>query len=148
MLVAGLPVIASRRGVKAGHGQEVFKEMLGQIAPAHFLVNGKPCSRSRGYSHNEQGWRYNESSQMMSKILVLAASVAVAFGSLATTTGADARHARHVRHHASRGFHGYYGYAPRYPRRFYQSPMYAPNVPPSRSYNNPGIPDFQLGSRG
>jgi hypothetical protein len=142
----------------------VFKEMLGQIAPAQFLVtslieqpidvrNGntaKPGSRSRGYSHNEQGWRYNEGSQMMSKILVLAASVAVAFVSVATTTGADARHARHTRHHASRGFHAYYGYAPRYhaPRRFYQSPMYAPNAPPPRSYNNPGIPDFQLGSRG
>jgi hypothetical protein len=83
----------------------------------------------------------------MSKILILAASAAVALGSVATTSGADARH---VRHHASRGFHGYYGYAPRYyaPRRFYQSPMYAPNVPPSRYYNNPGIPDFQLGSRG
>jgi hypothetical protein len=24
--------------MKAGHGQEVFKEMLGQIAPAQFLV--------------------------------------------------------------------------------------------------------------
>jgi len=83
----------------------------------------------------------------MSKILVLAASVAVVLGAVAATSGADARHARHIRHHASRG---YYGYAPRYhtPRRFYHSPMYAPNAPPPRSYNNPGIPDFQLGSRG
>ena len=80
----------------------------------------------------------------MSKILVLAASAAVALGSIAATTSADARR---VRHHASRGFHGYYGYALRYhaPRRFYRSPMYAPNAPPPRSYNNPGIPDFQLG---
>jgi len=33
-------LIAGRvhRGVKAGHGQEVLKEMLGQIAPAQFLV--------------------------------------------------------------------------------------------------------------
>jgi hypothetical protein len=30
----------------------------------------------------------------------------------------------------------------------YQSPMYAPDAPSPRSYNNPGIPDFQLGSRG
>jgi hypothetical protein len=81
----------------------------------------------------------------VSRILVLAVSTVVAFGS--TTSGADARH---LRHHVLRGFHGYYGYALRYqtPRRFYQSPMYAPNAPPPRSYNNPGIPDFQLGSRG
>jgi hypothetical protein len=83
----------------------------------------------------------------MNKFLVLAASAAVALGSVAITSDADARH---VRHHASRGFHKYYGYAPGHfaPRRFYQSPMYAPNVRPPRSYNNPGIPDFQLGSRG
>jgi hypothetical protein len=96
----------------------------------------------------------------MSKVLVLAASVVVALGSVATTSHADARQ---VKGHASRGFHGhygyalkrhargfhrYYGYAARYPRRFYHSPMYAPNVPPPRHYNNPGIPDFQLGSRG
>ena len=83
----------------------------------------------------------------MSKALVLAASAAVTLGSVAITSGADARYVRHVRHHVSRGS---YGYAPGYhaPRRFYQSPMYAPNVPPSRHYNNPGIPDFQLGSRG
>jgi hypothetical protein len=96
----------------------------------------------------------------MSKILVLAASVVVALGSVAITSDADARQ---VKDHASRGLHGhyghalkrhalgfhrYYGYAARYPRRFYHSPMYAPNVPPPRHYNNPGIPDFQLGSRG
>jgi len=97
----------------------------------------------------------------MSKIMVLAASVAVALGSVAITSGADARHVKHhasrdfhrhygyaLKRHASRGFHRYYGYAARHPRRFYQSPMYAPNVPPPRNYNNPGIPDFQLGSRG
>jgi len=110
----------------------------------------KPGSRPRGYFHNEQGWRYNKCRQMMGKILVLAAGVAVALGAVATISGADARHARHIRHHASRGFYGHYGYVPRYhaPRRFFHSPMYAPNAPPPRSYNNPGIPDFQLGSRG
>jgi hypothetical protein len=87
---------------------------------------------------------------MKSKILVLAASAAVVLGAVAATSVADARqarHFRHLRHHDSRG---YYGYSPRYlaPRRFYRSPMYAPNAPPPRSYNNPGIPDFQLGSRG
>ena len=35
-----------------------------------------------------------------------------------------------------------------FPTPVYQSPMYAPDAAPSRSYNNPGIPDFQLGSRG
>ena len=35
-----------------------------------------------------------------------------------------------------------------FPTPVYQSPMYAPDAPSPRSYNNPGIPDFQLGSRG
>ncbi len=35
-----------------------------------------------------------------------------------------------------------------FPTPVYQSPMYAPDAAPSRYYNNPGIPDFQLGSRG
>src|SRR5260370_19158820 len=52
--------------------------------------------------------RYNQRSQMMSKILVLAASVAVALGSVAITSGVDARH---VKHHASRESHGNYAYA-------------------------------------
>jgi hypothetical protein len=97
----------------------------------------------------------------MSKILVLAASLAVVLGSVAITSGADARHVKQyvsrgfhghsgyaLKRHASRQFHRYYGYTARYPRRFYQSPPYAPNMPPPRNYNNPGVPDFQLGSRG
>jgi hypothetical protein len=35
-----------------------------------------------------------------------------------------------------------------FPTPVYQSPVYAPDSPAPRSYNNPGIPDFQLGSRG
>jgi len=35
-----------------------------------------------------------------------------------------------------------------FPTPVYQSPMYAPDAPAPRDYNNPGIPDFQLGSRG
>jgi hypothetical protein len=35
-----------------------------------------------------------------------------------------------------------------FPTPVYQSPMYAPDAAPTRTYNNPGIPDFQLGSRG
>ena len=30
----------------------------------------------------------------------------------------------------------------------YADPMFAPNGPPPCSYDNPGLPDFQLGSRG
>jgi hypothetical protein len=114
------------------------------------LGHGETASRLPGYFRNEPGWRYNDGIQMVSKILVLTATAAVALGSVVATSGADARHARHIRHHASRAFHRYYGYAPRYHdlRRFYHSPMYAPNAPAPRFYNNPGVPDFQLGSRG
>jgi hypothetical protein len=78
----------------------------------------------------------------MSKALILAASAAVALGLIAITSDADARHAR--------GFHRYYGYAPgcRILRRFYESPVYAPDSPPPCFYDNPGIPDFHLGTRG
>jgi hypothetical protein len=87
----------------------------------------------------------------MSKILVVAAAVAVALGSFVASSDADARYVR-----APRNFYGYdgylpgyYGYVPYYgPRRFYESPMYAPDAPAPRNYNNPGIPDFQDGSRG
>jgi len=91
----------------------------------------------------------------MSKILVVAATAAVALGSVAATSDADARYVRAPRafygyYGYAPGYYGYYGYAPGYygPRRFYESPTYAPDAPPSRSYDNPGIPDFQDGSRG
>jgi hypothetical protein len=77
----------------------------------------------------------------MSKALVLAVSVAVALGSFAAASDADARHVR--------GFYRYYGHARVcVPRKFYEDPMFAPNSPPPCSYDNPGLPDFQLGSRG
>jgi hypothetical protein len=85
----------------------------------------------------------------MSRILVLTASAAVALTSVAAASDADARHVG-----APRGYYGYapgyYGYAPEYytPRSFRESPTYAPDAPATRSYNNPGIPDFQNGSRG
>jgi amino acid transporter len=80
----------------------------------------------------------------MSKILVVAATAAVALGSVVATSDANARHLR---------AHGYYGYAPGYygyaaPRGFRESPTYAPDAPATRSYNNPGVPDVQNGSRG
>jgi hypothetical protein len=81
----------------------------------------------------------------MSKILILATSAAVTLGAVAVTSNAEARHMR-----ASFGYYGYYGYAPGYfaPRGFRENPMYAPDAPVPRSYDNPGIPDFQDGSRG
>jgi hypothetical protein len=75
----------------------------------------------------------------MCKNLVLAASAAVALGSF-VAADADARYLR--------GFHRYHGHAVCIPRRSYQDPMFAPNAPPPCSYDNPGLPDFQLGSRG
>jgi hypothetical protein len=90
----------------------------------------------------------------MSKLLLDAAAAAVALGSVVATSDADARAPHH-------GYvQGYYYvpgynyvpgyYAPGYngPRRFYESPMFAPDAPAPRNYNNPGIPDFQDGSRG
>jgi hypothetical protein len=77
----------------------------------------------------------------MSKTLVLAASAAITLGSLVTASDADARHVR--------GFYRYYGHARVcIPRRSYENPMFAPDAPPPCSYDNPGLPDFQLGTRG
>src|SRR5260370_40054406 len=77
----------------------------------------------------------------MSKTLVLATSAAVALGSFVAASDADARHVR--------GFYRDYGHARAcIPRRSYADPMFAPNGPPPCSYANPGLPDFQLGSRG
>jgi hypothetical protein len=86
--------------------------------------------------------RCTEGSQIMTKFLIVAAAAAVALGSVVTTSEANARYVR-----APRAFHGYYGYVPGYygPRRFYESPTYAPDAPAPGTYNNPGIPDFQLG---
>jgi len=78
----------------------------------------------------------------MSKTLILATSAAVVLGSIATTSDADARHGR--------GFYRYYGYAPgcHILRRYYESPVYAPDAQPPCFYDNPGIPDFHLVTRG
>jgi len=77
----------------------------------------------------------------VSKTLVLALSAAVVLGSFAAASGADARHMRE--------FYRYYGHARVcIPRRSYENPMFAPDAPPACSYDNPGLPDFQLGTRG
>jgi hypothetical protein len=77
----------------------------------------------------------------MSKTIVLAAGAAIVLGSFAAASDADARHFR--------GFHRHYGHARVcIPRRSFENPMYAPNAPPACSYDNPGLPDFHLGTRG
>ncbi len=90
----------------------------------------------------------------MKRILAFVASAAVVL----VATSANAWHVRHYPRgvygygyygyepqyfYAPRYHYGYYGYAP----RFYESPMYAPDAPAARNFNNPGIPDFQLGAR-
>jgi hypothetical protein len=86
----------------------------------------------------------------MSKLLVAAAVAAVALGSVVATSDANARAPHHGYVQGYYYVPGYYGYVPGYygPRRFYESPMFAPDAPAPRNYNNPGIPDFQDGSRG
>ena len=70
------------------------------------------------------------------------ASTAIALGSLATAVEANA----HGRYYGQYGYYdyGYYDVMP----RFRESPTYAPDRRPPRSYNNPGRRDFHLGSRG
>jgi hypothetical protein len=68
-------------------------------------------------------------------------SVIIAAGTLVTATAAGAQ----IR---------YFGPERAYPLPppgapgWRETPMYAPDAPPPRYYNNPGLPDFQLGSRG
>jgi hypothetical protein len=89
----------------------------------------------------KQGRRGKQGNQIMNKTLALltSAAVAAAAGSLAISSGANARVVRHF------ALQSFYGYAP---QRFYESPTYAPDRPALRGYNNPGIADFQDGSRG
>ncbi len=76
----------------------------------------------------------------MTKTLALLVSGATVLSSLAIAPAANAQ----IRYY--RGPPAYNYYAP--PRRFHESPMYAPDAPANPHYNNPGIPDFQTGSRG
>jgi hypothetical protein len=99
----------------------------------------------------------------MNRILALAATAVIVLA----TSGADAGS---LKHRVPRGVHGLFGadptlylqYLPRlYPglapsfgesRAFMpyapeESPMFAPDAPSPRRYDNPGIPDFQTGSR-
>jgi hypothetical protein len=64
----------------------------------------------------------------------------VAAGTFAITTAADAQ-ARHF------GPRVYYPLPPPSAPGWRETPMYAPDAPPPRYWNNPGLPDFQLGAR-
>jgi hypothetical protein len=77
----------------------------------------------------------------MSKTLVSLLAPLLGLPRLRLHRNADARHMRAAQ--------GYYGYGPGYsaPRSFPESPTYAPDAPSTRSCDNPGIPDFQNGSR-
>ena len=68
-------------------------------------------------------------------------SVIVAAGTIVMATAAEAQ----MRHF---GPHRIYPFPPPGAPGFRETPMYAPDAPPPRYYNNPGLPDFQLGSRG
>lgn len=72
----------------------------------------------------------------MNRIFALLAGAAIVLGSLAIVPDANAR----VRHFGQYGYGYYYGGR--------ETPMYAPDRPAPRRYNNPGRPDFQDSSRG
>jgi hypothetical protein len=77
----------------------------------------------------------------MNKTLAPFLSVIVAVGVSATATSAGAQ----IRYLVPERIHPL---PPPIAPGFRQTPMYAPDAPPPRNYNNPGIPDFQNGSRG
>lgn len=76
----------------------------------------------------------------MNRTLALLTSVIVAVGVLVIATAADAQ-----RYFAPERV---YPLPPPGAPGFRQTPMFAPDAPPPRFYNNPGLPDFQNGSRG
>jgi hypothetical protein len=77
----------------------------------------------------------------MNKTSAFLMSIIVAAGPLMIATAAGAQ----VRHFGPRPV---YPLPPPGAPGWRQTPMYAPDAPPPRYYNNPGLPDFQLGSRG
>jgi len=89
----------------------------------------------------------------MNRIFALLAGAAIVIGSLAIVPDANA----HVRYFGGYGYYygGPYNYYYGAPYNYYYgapsfggSPMYAPDRPAPRRYNNPGRRDFQDGSRG
>ena len=72
----------------------------------------------------------------MNRVSALLTGAAIVLGLLAISPDANAR----ARYFSPYGY--YYG------GPWFGSPMYAPDRPAPRKYNNPGRPDFQDGSRG
>ena len=95
----------------------------------------KPVSRPEVKAAGE-----NKRTRIMNRTLAFLVSVIVAAGVLATATSAGAQ--RYL------GPERVYPLPPPGAPGFRETPMYAPDAPPPRYYNNPGLPDFQLGSRG
>jgi hypothetical protein len=77
----------------------------------------------------------------MNKTLAFLVSVLVASSTLAIGTAASAQ----VRYF---GPERVYRMPPPGAPGFRETPTFAPDAPPPRNYNNPGLPDFQNGSRG
>jgi hypothetical protein len=75
-------------------------------------------------------------------LALLMMSVIVAASALALASVADAK----VRFFGLQRI--FYPLPPPRAPRFRETPVYAPDAPPPRFYDNPGIPDFQNGSRG
>jgi hypothetical protein len=82
----------------------------------------------------------NKRTRIMHKTLAFVMSVIVAGGVLATATAAGAQ--RYL------GPERVYPLPPPGAPGYRETPMFAPDAPPPRNYNNPGLPDFQNGSRG
>ena len=77
----------------------------------------------------------------MNKTLAFLMSVIVAAGTLVIAPAASAQ-VRYL------GPERVYPLPPRGAPGYRETPMFAPDAPPPRNYNNPGLPDFQNGSRG
>jgi hypothetical protein len=77
---------------------------------------------------------------MMNKTLAVSVIVAASVFAIATAADAQTRFYRSGR--------TFYPLPPPSAPGWRETPMYAPDAPPPRYYNNPGLPDFQLGSRG
>ena len=77
----------------------------------------------------------------MNRTLALLTSVIVAAGVLVIATGAGAQ-VRYL------GPERVYPLPPPGAPGWRETPTFAPDAPPPRNYNNPGLPDFQNGSRG
>jgi hypothetical protein len=79
---------------------------------------------------------------IMNKALTLLLSAAAVAGVLSIPAAADAQ-----TRFFGPGRVYYYPLPPPGAPGWRETPMYAPDAPPPRRFDNPGLPDFQLGSR-